>query len=104
MNKWLRRLPGYQAYEPGLEHKVLHELPEFVVFASLVLSLPSLLARIFLSAKVQRVIDILVIGAEIFFLGMMLTLAITALMVMFSKGSVYAAHGYPLIDTDETVE
>lgn len=81
----------------------MHELPEFVVFGSLVLSPPSLLSRIFLSASAQRIVDILVIGAEIFFLGIALTLAMTALMVMLFKGSVYAAHRYPLIDADELV-
>lgn len=100
MSKWLTKLPGYQVYEPGLERKVLHELPQFIIFGGLALALPSLLARIFLSIKTQRIIDILVISVEIFFLGMVLTIAIAAFIVMLSKGPAYVADPYPLIDFD----
>ena len=100
MSKWLRKLPGYQVYEPGLERKVLQELPQFIVFGSLALALPSLLSRLLLSTKAQRIIDILVISTEIFFLGMALTLAIAAFIVMLSKGPAYVADAYPLIDFD----
>jgi hypothetical protein len=100
MSKWLRKLPGYQVYEPGLERKILSELPQFTVLGSLAIALPSLLARLFLSTMAERIIDILVIGAEIFFLGMLLTLAIGAFIVMLSKGPAYVADAYPLIDSD----
>lgn len=101
MSKWLRKLPGYQVYEPGLERKVLQELPQFILFGSLALALPSLLSRLLLSTKAQRIIDILVISTEIFFLGMALTLAIAASIVMLSKGPAYVADAYPLIDSDK---
>ena len=100
MSNWLTKLPGYQVYEPGLERKVLHELPQFVVFGSLAIALPSLLSRLLLSTKAQRIIDILVISVEIFFLGMVLTIAIAAFIVMLSKGPAYVADPYPLIDFD----
>jgi hypothetical protein len=100
MSKWLTKLPGYQVYEPGLERKVLYELPQFTVLGSLAIALPSLLARFFLSPKAQRIIDILVIGTEIFFLGMVLTLGIAAFIVMLAKGPAYVADAYPLIDSD----
>ncbi|MBU3602662.1 hypothetical protein [Polynucleobacter sp. AM-25C3] len=100
MSKWLTKLPGYQVYEPGLERKVLYELPQFTVLGSLAIALPSLLARFFLSPKAQRIIDILVIGTEIFFLGMVLTLGIAALIVTLAKGPAYVADAYPLIDSD----
>lgn len=100
MNKWLRKLPGYQTYEPGLERKVLKALPQFIVFGSLALALPSLLSRLLLSTKAQRIIDILVISVEIFFLSMVLTTAIAAIIVMLSKGPAYVADPYPLIDFD----
>jgi hypothetical protein len=100
MSKWLTKLPGYQVYEPGLERKVLYEIPQFTVLGSLAIALPSLLARFFLSPKAQRIIDILVIGTEIFFLGMVLTLGIAAFIVMLAKGPAYVADAYPLIDSD----
>lgn len=100
MKSWLKKLPGYQVYEPGLERKILQDLPQFIILGSLGLGLPSLLARIFLSAKAQRIIDILVIGTEIFFLGMVMTLAIAAFIVMLSKGPAYVADAYPLTESD----
>lgn len=93
-------MPGYQTYEPGLERKVLHQLPQFTVMGGLAIALPSLLARLLLSAKAERIIDILVIATEIFFLGMVLTLAIAAIIVMLSKGPAYVADAYPLIESD----
>lgn len=100
MNQWLKKLPGYQVYESGLERKILRELPQFVILGGFALALPSLLARLFLSYKAQRIIDILVISTEIFFLGMVLTLAISAFIVMLSKGPAYVADAYPLIESD----
>ncbi len=100
MSKWLRKLPGYQTYEPGLERKVLLQLPQFTVMGGLAIALPSLLARLLLSAKAERIIDILVIATEIFFLGMVLTLTIAAIIVMLSKGPAYVADAYPLIESD----
>ena len=100
MSKWLRKLPGYQTYEPGLERKVLLQLPQFTVMGVLAIALPSLLARLLLSSKAERIIDILVISTEIFFLSMVLTLAIAALIVKLSKGPAYVADAYPLIESD----
>lgn len=104
MSEWLRKLPGYQVYEPGLERKVLHQLPQFTLMGSLAIALPSLLARLLLSPKAERIIDILVIGTEIFFLGMVLTLAIAALIVMLAKGPAYVADAYPLTESDRPVK
>jgi len=100
MSKWLRKLPGYQTYAPGLERKVLLRLPQFTVMGGLAIALPSMLARLLLSPKAERIIDILVIATEIFFLGMVMTLAIAAIIVMLSKGPAYVADAYPLIESD----
>ncbi len=100
MSAWLRKLPGHQTYEPGLERKVLHELPQFTVMGSLAIALPSLLARLLMSPKAEKIIDILVISTEIFFLGMVLTLAIAAVIVMLAKGPAYVADAYPLTESD----
>jgi hypothetical protein len=104
MSGWLRKLPGYQVYGPGLERKVLHQLPQFTVMGSLAIALPSVLARLLLSPKAERIIDILVIATEIFFLGMVLTLAIAALIVMLAKGPAYVADAYPLTESDRPVK
>ena len=104
MNNWLKKLPGYRTCEPGLERKVLHELPQFAVMGSLAIAIPSLLARLLLSPKAERMIDILAISTEIFFLGMVLTLAIAAIIVMLAKGPAYIADAYPLMDSDRPKE
>lgn len=101
MSKWLRKLPGYQTYESGLERKVLRELPQFTLLGILAIGLPSILARLLLSPNAQKMIDILVIGTEIFYLSMVITLGIGAFIVMLSKGPAYVADAYPLIDSDK---
>lgn len=98
MSKFFNKLPGYQVYEPGLERKVLRELPQFSSMGIIAIAIPSLLARVFLSVKTQKIIDILVISTEIFFLGMVMTLAIAAFIIKLSKGPAYVADAYPLID------
>jgi len=100
MSKWLTKLPGYQVYEPGLESRVLRELPQFTLLGILAIGLPSLLARLFLSAKAQYMTDILVIATEVFFLSMVMTVAIGAFIVMLAKGPAYVADAYPLIDSE----
>ena len=100
MSKWLTKPPGYQTYEPGLERRVLRQLPQFIVMGSVAIALPSLLARLLMTPKAERIIDILVISTEIFFLGMVVTLGIAAFIVMLAKGPAYVADAYPLIDSD----
>lgn len=104
MNRFLQKIPGYQEYKPGLEQKVLHELPLFTILGVAAIALPSLLARLLLSNRAQKIDDILVIGTEIFFLGMVLTLGITAFIIKLSKGPAYVADAYPLIDFDRPKE
>jgi hypothetical protein len=101
MSKWLKKLPGYQVYEPGLERKILRALPQFIFFGILAIGMPSLLARFLLSTQAQKIIDILVIGTEIFYISMIITLGIGAFIVMLSKGPAYVADAYPLIDSDK---
>ncbi len=67
MNRFLQKIPGYQEYKPGLEAKVLNEFPLFTLLGLLAIALPSYLARLVLSNRGQRIVDILVIGTEIFF-------------------------------------
>ena len=104
MSAWLKKFPGYQVYEPGLELQVLEELPQFTIAGSLGIALPSLIARLLLPSKVELIIDIFVIGAEVFFLGLVLTLAITACILMFSRGSTYVADVYPRIGSDKSTK
>jgi hypothetical protein len=101
MSEWLKKLPGYQTYEPGLEQKVLRELPQVVIMGVLAIALPSVLARFLLPNRAQQMIDILVFATEIFFLGMVMTVAFAAFIIKLSKGPAYVADAYPLIDSDK---
>jgi hypothetical protein len=101
MNQFLKKLPGYQIYAPGLEQKILRELPQIIVMGVIAIALPCVLSRLLLSHKAQQMIDILVFATEIFFLGMVMTLAFAAFIVKLSKGPAYVADAYPLIDADK---
>ncbi len=101
MNDLLKKLPGYQTYAPGLEQKILRELPQIIVMGMLAIALPSVLARFLLTHKAQQMIDILVFATEIFFLGMVMTLAFAAFIIKLSKGPAYVADAYPLIEADK---
>lgn len=101
MNDLLKKLPGYQTYAPGLEQKILRELPQIIVMGVLAIALPSVLARFLLTHKAQQMIDILVFATEIFFLGMVMTLAFAAFIIKLSKGPAYVADAYPLIEADK---
>jgi hypothetical protein len=101
MSEWLKKLPGYQIYEPGLEQKVLREFPQATVLGVLAIALPSLLARLLLPNRAQQMIDILVFATEIFFLSMVMTIAFAAFIIKLSKGPAYVAVAYPLVDSDK---
>jgi hypothetical protein len=101
MSRFLNKLPGHQTYEPGLEQKVLRELPQAVIMGVLAIALPSVLARFLLPDRAQQMIDILVFATEIFFLGMVMTVAFAAFIIKLSKGPAYVADAYPLNDSDK---
>jgi hypothetical protein len=54
MSRFLNKLPGYQTYDPGLETKVLRELPQLTVLGILGIALPSMLARLLLPSRAQQ--------------------------------------------------
>ncbi|HAT38688.1 hypothetical protein [Polynucleobacter necessarius] len=100
MSRFLKKLPGYQVCEPGLERTILRELPQLIFLGMLAIREPSVLARVLLSTQKQKMIDIVVIGTEIFYLAMIVTLGIGACIVMLAKGPAYVADAYPLVDSD----
>ena len=101
MSRFLNKLPGYQVYPPGIETKMLHELPQLTVLGILGIALPSVLARLLLPNRAQQMIDILVFASEIFFLGMVMTVAFAAFIIKLSKGPAYVADAYPLVDSNK---
>jgi hypothetical protein len=71
------------------------------VLGILGIALPSMLARLLLPSRAQQMIDILVFASEIFFLGMVMTVAFAAFIIKLSKGPAYVADAYPLVDVDK---
>ncbi|EXI78613.1 MAG: hypothetical protein AW10_02965 [Candidatus Accumulibacter appositus] len=101
------RLPGFVQTPAGRERDVLRWLPRVLVFGTLLLALPSLVARIFLGAgdAVEasthlQMIDIIALSIVVLHWTAVLTVAIAAFIVMVMKGPAYVADAYPVADSE----
>lgn len=101
-------LPGFVKTLPGLERVVLGALPKVLVVGSLLLLLPSLIARFWPLAGSETevamqmtTVDIYVISLIILHWTVVFTVAIAAFIVLVMKGPAYVADAYPLEDADE---
>jgi uncharacterized protein YjeT (DUF2065 family) len=101
------QLPGFARSPAGFERVVLRRLPAVLLAGSLVLGLPSVIARIApwsgndADALVRiATIDIVAIGVLILHWTAVLTVAIAASIVLVMKGPAYVADPYPLPDAD----
>ena len=93
------RLPGFRRTPPGQERTVLRLLPRICLSGTLLLALPSLLARLAAGpdqALAVSTTDIYVISLIILHWTVLLTVAIAAFIVMVMKGPAYVADAYPL--------
>ncbi|MBL8422869.1 MAG: hypothetical protein JNK06_05140 [Candidatus Accumulibacter phosphatis] len=101
------RLPGFVQTPAGRERDVLRLLPRVLVFGTLLLTLPSLGARILFgegdaveaSSRLQMV-DILAISILVLHWTAVLTVAIAAFIIMVMKGPAYVADAYPVEDSE----
>lgn len=107
MNFFFTKLPGFTQSPPGLERTVLRHLPRILMVGTLILFVPSLLARLYpwdgsetLVALRIANIDIYMISAVFLHLSIVVTVAIAAFIVMVMKGPAYVADAYPLEDAD----
>lgn len=96
-----QRLPGGQRTPPGLERQILRALPKALLYGSLALLLPSLLARLTgedLSADAAALstLDYWALGLLFLHWNLVLTVAIGAFIVMVMKGPAYVADPYPM--------
>lgn len=97
------RLPGFHRTPVGKERVVLCLLPRAFVIGTLLLALPSLLARLIASSEDALTVmttDIYVISLIILHWTVMLTVGIAAFIVMMMKGPAYVADAYPLQDAE----
>ena len=109
MMKLFNRLPGFVRTEPGLERELLRRLPRILLLGTLVLGLPSLIARINPwganggvgeVARQLMTLDIYVISVVVLHWTVVFTVALAASIVVIMKGPAYVADAYPLEDSD----
>jgi uncharacterized membrane protein len=95
--------------EPGLEREILRLLPRIFLLGTVVLGLPSLIARIISwsangseaeSARLLATIDIYAISFVVLHWTIVFTVALAASIVAIMKGPAYVADAYPLEDSD----
>jgi hypothetical protein len=101
------QLPGFTRSAAGLERVVLRRLLAILLAGSLVLALPSVIARMIRwhgteADVVVRIatVDIVATGVLILHWTAVLTVAIAAVIVLVMKGPAYVADAYPLPDAD----
>lgn len=101
-----KRLPGFTRTPAGKERLVLRMIPKVYFYGSLLLAIPSLLARLIAAPENTQAImttDIYVISLVILHWTVVVTVAIAAFIIMLMKGPAYVADAYPL-DEDESLE
>jgi hypothetical protein len=107
MFDWYARFTRSPSSPPGLERKVLEQLPRTFGFGCVAIALPSLLLRLARLAWPQvdtnhlvQTTDFLAIGVFMVHLTAVVTVAIGAFMVVVMKGPVQTADSYPLSDAE----
>jgi len=101
------RLPGFTRSPAGVERVVLRRLPAVLLGGSLLLGLPSVIARLVPwpgseTDTLVRIatVDIVAISVLVLHWTVVLTVAIAATIVLVMKGPAYVADPYPLADAD----
>ena len=102
-----RKLPGFIKTPPGEERRILRLLPKILAIGTLVLGIPSLAARWFITngsegeiATQIMTVDIYGISLVILHWTVVFTVAIGAFIVLVMKGPAYVADAYPLQDAE----
>jgi hypothetical protein len=103
-----KKLPGFRRAPPGLERKILRLIPKVFVVGTVMIFLPSLVARLWhmddahhLFSKFITTIDIYAFALLSVLWTALFTVGLGALIVMIMKGPAYVADAYPLIDADK---
>ena len=97
------RLPGFSPTPAGKERVVLRLLPRVFLLGSLLLAVPSLLARLIAGPEEALAImttDIYVISLIILHWTVVFTVGIAAFIIMMMKGPAYVADAYPLNEAE----
>lgn len=92
------KLPGFQQTPAGAERVILRRLPRIAWLGTLLLMVPSLLARVAIwlelsseSSSMPGMVDIYVISLVILLWSVLFTVGIGAFIVLVMKGPAYVA-------------
>lgn len=103
-----KKLPGYRKAPAGLERKLLRLIPKVFLVGTILIALPSAIARWwtvdqapYLISKFITTIDIYAFGLLTVLWTALFTIGVGAFTVMVMKGPAYVADAYPLIDADK---
>lgn len=103
-----KKLPGYRKAPPGLERKILRLVPKVFLVGTVLILLPSLVARIWTIDDAAWVINKFITTIDIYAFGLLtvlwtalFTVGVGAFTVMVMKGPAYVADAYPLPDADK---
>ena len=104
--KFLQKLPGSRREPPGLERRIMSELPMLLAAGTAIPLFCYLLAPLFpaeatSAEKHLTNVGIYAIAAVLTAWTAAFTVAIGCLVVMVMKGPAYVADKYPLSDADE---
>ena len=106
---WLRKLPNSQRHPPGLEWRILRNMPRILLVGSLLPALVAALARILptnasaLESKATlSLVDIYAIAAVFLHWTLVLTVSIACVIVWLMKGPAYVADAYELPDDHQS--
>lgn len=101
------KLPGFVRTPPGKERTVLRKVPIIFLLGTVLLALPSLLARLFLVDESQATATSLITTVDIYAISfivvhwtVVVTVSIAAFIVMVMKGPAYVADAYPLNESE----
>ena len=108
MSGLFNKLPGFQQTPAGAERVTLRRLPRIAWVGTLLLLLPSLLARLAIwfefsseGPGMPGMVDIYVLSLIILHWTVLFTVGIYAFIVLVMKGPAYVADPYPMNDADE---
>lgn len=106
-----KKLPGFRKAPAGLERKILRLVPKVFLVGTVLILLPSVIARIWSVDDAPWVINKFITTIDIYAFGLLsvlwtalFTVGVGAFTVMVMKGPAYVADAYPLPDADKPAE
>ena len=104
---WFQKLPGFERSAPGLERRILRQMPSALAASTLIPAFCYLFARISPSPATGESVEkylsdvgIIAVSVVLTAWTAVLTVAIGCFIVTVMKGPAYVADRYPMHDAD----